>query len=193
MLVFFKALCQYRPMKLLFCSLFLLLLPFSAAAQDYDSFVLNYQSVQAKEDKLCLEFVLEQPKEHKIDVALKDGAILKLVFDIEIAEKKFLRNKMLTNASFAYYLRYDPLTRQYTAMQESKTIARNADASFLLNVLIQHVTVEIPCKLEKNIKYAVHTKVDLSQSNARTWLGTNMFVGPDKIIQPVEFEYEFTL
>lgn len=180
-------------MKLFFCSLFLFLLPFSVLAQDYDAFVLNYQSVQAHSDKICVEFVFEQPKKHKIDTALKNGAILKLVFDMEVAEKKFLRSTTITTASFAYYLRYDPLTRQYTAMQESKTIARNSDANFLLNVLIQHVSVEIPCALHKNSKYVLRTLVDLSQSNARTWLGTNMLVGPDKIIQPLEFEYEFSL
>lgn len=193
LLVFFGALCQEENMKLLFCSIFLLLMPCYVHAQDYDSFVLKYQSVRAAENLVSLELVLEQPKQHNIDAALKNGAILKLVFDIEVLEKKFFRNKLATTASLSYYLRYDPLTRQFTAMQESKTIARNADADFLLNLLLQHIKIEIPCKLEQNVTYLVQTKVDLLQSNARSWFGTDMLIGPDKIIQPVEFEYEFGL
>lgn len=180
-------------MKTLFCSIFFLLMPFAVFAQDYDSFVLKYQSVQAGSDRIFLEYVLEQPRQHSIDTALKNGAIFKLQFDIEVSEKKFFRNKIVTTAALSYYLRYDPLTRQYTAMQESKTIARNADANFLLNLLLQHVTIDIPCKLAKESAYFIQTKVDLVQTNARTWFGSEMLIGPNKVIQPIEFSYEFVM
>lgn len=168
-------------------------MPFVVWAQDYDSFVLKYQSVRAVSDRISLEYVLEQPQQHSIDTALKNGAIFKLQFEIEVLEKRFFRNKLVTTAALSYYLRYDPLTRQYTAMQESKTIARNADANFLLNLLLQHVTIEIPCILTKKNAYLVNTKVDLVQSNARNWFGSDMLIGPDKVIQPIEFSYEFVM
>lgn len=179
-------------MKFICCIFFILILPVTSFAQEYDSFLLSYQQVRVEDGVLRLELVLEQPKEHKISAALKNGAILKLTVETQVFEKKFFRNKALTAGTLTYYLRYDPLTKQFNAMQEAKTIARNLDAEFLLNILIQHISIDIPYPFEANTDYLLKTKIDLVQSNAKNWLGQNMIFGPDKIIQPLEFDYEFS-
>ena len=99
----------------------------------------------------------------------------------------------ITKHILNYYLRYDPLTRQFSAIQDAKTIARNADSVFLLDVIIKHIQYEIPCTLEKNAKYTLHTKIDLVQSNAKSWLAPVDFIEADKVIQPFEFDYDFSL
>ena len=167
-------------------------MPFALHAQDYDSFVLNYQSVQVLKDKIRFELVFEQPKKHKIANVLKKGAILKLIVDTELQQKKFLKNTVLSSHSLMYYLRYDPLTKQFTAMQDSNTIARNSDAEFLLNLLIKNIVFEIPCRIEKRKQYVLKTKIDLIQSNVQSWFGVAQLLEPDKVIQPLAFEYDFS-
>ncbi|MDE5680738.1 MAG: DUF4390 domain-containing protein [Mailhella sp.] len=178
-------------MKVFFGYFFFFCLPFALHAQDYDSFVLNYQSVQVLEDKIRFELVFEQPKKHKIANVLKNGAILKLVVDTELQQKKFLKNTVLSSHSLMYYLRYDPLTKQFTAMRDSNTFARNADAEFLLNLLIKNIVFEIPFHAEKRKQYVLKTKIDLIRSNEQSWFGVVQLLEPDKIIQPLEFEYDF--
>lgn len=184
---------QDKAMKFIVGLFLFFFLPMTSYAQDYDSFVLTYQSVQIFEKNIAVELVFEQPKQHKIEAVLKKGAILNLVIQTELAEKKFFRNKVITKHILNYYLRYDPLTRQFSAIQDAKTIARNADSVFLLDVIIKHIQYEIPCTLEKNVKYTLHTKIDLMQSNAKSWLAPVDFIEADKVIQPFEFDYDFSL
>lgn len=183
---------QDKTMKFVISLFFIFALPMVSFAQDYDSFVLTYQSVQVFEDNIAVELVFEQPKQHKVEAVLKKGAILNLVIQTELAQKKFFRDKVLTQHLLTYYLRYDPLTRQFSAIQDAKTIARNADPVFLLDVIIKHIQFEIPYQLEKNKKYTLHTKIDLMQSNTKSWLAPVDFIETDKIIQPFEFDYDFS-
>lgn len=171
---------------------FLFLLPASGYAQDYDSFVLSYQSVQVSDDNIAVELIFEQPKKHKFETVLKKGAILNLVIQTDLVQKRFFKDKFLTTHTLTWYLRYDPLTRQFSAIQDAKTIARNTDAVFLLDVIIKHVQFEIPWHIEKNAKYSLHTKIDLVQSNAKSWLSPVQMIESDKIIQPFEFDYDFS-
>lgn len=179
-------------MKFVVSLFFLFFLPMAAHAQDFDSFVLSYQSVQVLEDKIAVELVFEQPKKHKIETALKNGAVLNLVIQTDLMQKRFFKDKFLTTHTLTYYLRYDPLTRQFSAIQDAKTIARNVDAVFLLDVIIKHIQFEIPYHLEKNTEYSLHTKIDLLHSGAKSWLSPVPLIEPDKIIQPFEFDYDFS-
>lgn len=190
--MFFEALWQERAMKFLASLILFFCLPFAVYAQEYDSFVLAYQSVQVFDENIAVEFVFEQPKKHKIEAVLKKGAILNLVLQTELKQKKFFRNSVIANHILNYYLRYDPLTRQFSAIQDAKNIARNADPVFLLDVIIKHIQFEIPCILEKDAKYTLHTKIDLVQSNTKSWLAPVDFIEADKIIQPFEFDYDFS-
>lgn len=189
--MFLDTLCQYKAMKFIVGLFFLFVFPFVGYAQEYDSFVLTYQRVQVLDESIAVEFVFEQPKKHKFEAALKKGALLSLIVETELAQKKFFRNKLLTTHTLTYYLRYDPLTRQFSAIQDAKTIARNADASFLLDVLIKHINFEIPYQIEKKSAYKLHTKIDLVQANTQSWLSPVQFIGSEKIIQPFEFDYDF--
>lgn len=179
-------------MKFFVSVFFIFILPFVSHAQEYDSFVLTYQSVHVLEESIAVELVFEQPKKHKFEAALKKGALLTLVIETELVQKNFFRNKLLTTHTLTYYLRYDPLTRQFSAIQDAKTIARNVDALFLLDVLIKHVNFEIPYQIEKNSAYRLHSKIDLVQANTQSWLSPVQFIGSEKIIQPFEFDYDFS-
>ncbi len=77
-------------------------------------------------------------------------------------------------------------------MQDSNTIARNSDAEFLLNLLIKNIVFEIPCRIEKRKQYVLKTKIDLIQSNVQSWFGVAQLLEPDKVIQPLAFEYDFS-
>lgn len=190
--MFFGALWQDKTMKFIASLFFIFVLPMVSFAQDYDSFVLTYQSVQVFDEKIAVELVFEQPKKHKIETVLKNGAILNLVIQTELAQKKFFRDKFITNHILVYYLRYDPLTRQFSAIQGAKTIARNADPVFLLDVIIKHIQFEIPYQTEKDTNYRLHTKIELVQSNTKSWLAPVDFIEADKVIQPFEFDYDFS-
>lgn len=191
-LVFFGMLCQNRAMKFVISLFFLFLLPAAGNAQDFDSFVLSYQSVQVLEDNIAVELIFEQPKKHKFETVLKKGALLNLVIQTDLLQKRFFKDKFLTTHTLTWYLRYDPLTRQFSAIQDAKTIARNADAVFLLDVIIKHIQFEIPWKIEKNTEYSLHIKIDLVQSNAKSWLSPVQMIESDKVIQPFEFDYDFS-
>lgn len=178
-------------MKFVVSLFFIFFFPLVSYAQDFDSFVLSYQSVQVLDDKIAIELVFEQPQKHKFEAELKKGAMLTLVVQTDLAQKRFFKDKLLTTYTQTYYLRYDPLTRQFSAIQDSKTIARNADAVFLLDVIIKHIKYEIPYQIEKNTKYTLHTKIDLVHANTKSWLSPVPFIESDKIIQPFEFNYDF--
>lgn len=179
-------------MKFVVSLFFIFFLPMEVYAQDFDSFVLSYQSVQVLEDKIAVELVFEQPKKHKIETVLKNGAMLTLIIQTDLVQKRFFKDKFLTTNTLSYYLRYDPLTRQFSAIQDAKTIARNSDGVFLLDVIIKHIQFEIPWHIEKNTKYSLHTKIDLVYSGAKSWLSPVQFIESDKIIQPFEFDYDFS-
>ena len=179
-------------MKFLTALFFIFVLPFAGYAQEYDSFVLTYQGVQVLEKSIAVELVFEQPKKHKLETSLKKGALLTLVVETELLQKNFFRNKLVTAHTLTYYLRYDPLTRQFSAIQDAKTIARNADANFLLDVIIKNINFEIPYQTEKKSAYRLHTKIDLVQANTQSWLSPVLLIGSEKIIQPFEFDYDFS-
>ncbi len=161
-------------------------------ASDFDSFILTYQSVQPVNNAINLELVLDKPKDNQIEKVLKKGIILKLSVNNFVYEKRLLLpSKLISQLELVYYLRYDPLTRQYTIMQEAQTIARNIDANFLLDVIIKNISISIPTKLIKNNDYTLTTKIQLSQSSNQPYIKNNLFFNSDNIIQPLEIVYDF--
>ena len=38
----------------------------------------------------------------------------------------------------------------------------------------------------------IKTKIDLIQSNVQSWFGVAQLLEPDKVIQPLAFEYDFS-
>lgn len=179
-------------MKLLVLSFLLFFQANIAFAEDFDSFILNYQSVKPINDSVNVELVLDKPHNSRIEQVLKQGIILKLSIDNEVYQKRMLLPaKLVSQLELIYYLRYDPLTRQYIIMQEAQTIAKNIDADFLLDVIIKHVNIVIPTKLEKGKEYKVLTKVQLLYSTNQPYVKNNLFFNSDKIIQPLDIVYDF--
>lgn len=163
-----------------------------AHASDFDSFILNYQSVHPINNAINLELVLDKPTENQIQKVLKKGIILKLSVNNFVYEKRLLLPaKLISQLEIVYYFRYDPLTRQYTVMQEAQTIARNLDANFLLDIIIKHISISIPTKLIKNKEYQLITKIQLNPSSNQPYIKNNLFFNSDNIIQPLEIVYDF--
>lgn len=183
---------QQKDMQRFIIVLFLFLLPFKVYASDYDAFILNFLRVNPSYNEILVEMVLNVPVENNVENDLKNGKILKFSINITISqERSILPSKRICTHLTEYYLSYEPLTRQFMVLDDTKAFIKNADARYLLQTLINSLKLKIPATLEENKHYYMEINVSLTQSTNQDWVQKNIFFLSGDIIQPATFEYEF--
>ncbi len=179
-------------MQKLITLLFFILFSFQAYASDYDAFILNFLRVNPQNNFINIEMALGAPTKNNVEQQLRNGQILKFIIDIAIShERTLLPAKEISRYSTEYYLRYDPLTRQYMVINEAKPSIRNTDANYLFKTLISNLNFKIPAMLSKNKHYIMNINVSIRQTTNQPWIQKNLFFLSDSIIQPATFKYEF--
>ncbi len=175
-------------------AIFILFYSTVAIAADYDAFIMNFLRVSPGHDKLVVQAALDVPKDLSFfKESLKKGSILQFSIEAELNQnRKFLHSKEVANYHKAFYIQYDPLTKQYVILDEHKPIIINHDPVYLLNTFVQNIQFEMNVELEKERDYELIIDVAILQINGKPWAEKNLFFVSKEIIQPASFYYEFT-
>ena len=183
---------QQKGMRKFIITLFFLLFSFRVYASSYDAFILNFLRVNPSDNMIQIEMALDVPAENNIENNLKSGQVLKFVIAVNVSkERNLLPSKTISEHIIEYYLRYDPLTRQFMVINDEKPSIQNTDAHYLLETFIKNFKFQITTQLKKNERYNIDIDVNLSQSANQPWVQKNVFFLADDIIQPATFEYDF--
>lgn len=155
-----------------------------------DSFILNYLSVNPQENTTDIHLVVLAPQADAVEEALKKGLILKFNINFDIYEKRtFLTDKKISEKNIEYFLRYDPLTRQYMAIFNTQPPLRNANCAKLLQSLTKNIHTTIPVTYKKETEYALLISLEIEQHQHETWMKKNLFFVEQEIFPHFELEY----
>lgn len=184
---------QQKGMQKIIISLLFILFSFNAYASDYDAFILNSLRVTPLSNDVQVEMTLDVPVKNNIESELKNGKILKFLIDTTITQKqKIFFTKTISHYITEYYIHYDPLTLQFMVIDNTKTVIKNKNLTYLLDTFIHNLQFRIPVTLKNNKHYDMNISVSLTQDAKQPWIQENLFfLSSDDTIQPATFKYEF--
>lgn len=169
-----------------------ILFAFPVLAKNYDAFILNFLRVNPMPEMVAVHMVLAIPSKHTMEQNLQKGSILKFTILANLKKNRvILPAKNIQSKEISYYIKYDPLTRQYVILLEDKINLRGTDINHLFNTLIENITIEIPAKLIPESTYVLVLEVSIEHHTTASWMQKNLFLFLDTIIEPAIFEYEF--
>lgn len=128
-----------------------------------------------------------------IKAQLRDGAVMALTCKVQLERvRTLLSNVLISETKQIYYLRHDPLTREFVLNSSSLPSVRKKDFAALLESLGQlHFILPLEEPLVAGETYRIRFDLTLQHAEVPPWLSQALFFWSWDVVSPVSVTQEF--